>query len=1001
MKIACPHCQHRLSLQDPKPGRYQPKCPKCGERFLLTVPADPQQPPRVELNAAVAGAAPTPATGGRPTSEAATDRAVSTGKESRPAAESTVAEPARPTAPVQPSTTAPASTPLADQTLAQGAAGAAEATLAHAAPLVAEQTLAQESLAPAAAQVSSSEQTLAATVAGPGPAASSAVSPAAATRHDATLAHGPAAATAVDPQGPSGVAARPLPERIGGYRIVKELGHGAMGDVYLARQISLDRDVALKTIRAQWAKNPAFIARFTREAYAAAQLTHHNIVQIYDLGVDGEFHYFSMEFVRGEALDQLLKREGPLPPRVAAGYILQAARGLYFAHQVGMVHRDVKPANLMLNDQGLVKVADMGLVKVPMAGQERVPAVEGTGADSSPGEAAGQRSAMLQSSLSATLTHFAVGTPAYMPPEQADDAASVDHRADIYSLGCTLYALLVGRSPFEGNIIEILEKHRSQPIVLPPAVKAKTPAELIALTERMTAKRPEDRVADLQTVIETLERYLNGPTTDARPLRPEDSDELAQAFREFNSAPGKTLRRAACAAAVLGVGAIAVVTLPFSLRLSSGTLLCLLTGIVSYVFIAGLRDRTYLFSKIRQWFGCLKWGDWASLVMGTLLGLVIVGLGLGVFGTLVMAVLAVAVAWGFHQGIDRRLARQRAAAVERLERLLKHRRLAGVDESALRQFVAEHAGTEWEEGFEQLFGYEALVAAREAWGRDAQGRSRPRFRPWRDVLIRWLEARVQAARDAQQRRVLERVEAQQLVASGMAPAAAREQASALAQGLVEQAAAARAMPPANEQQAVDPKVVAEQKRQRVKAMLAAARSGSTKPHAGTSRSPLDIVLAPLRLACSGRMRFLAGCLLLAGCLAWAWQNGWLSRSGLEQARGAAQAAQSGRLLSVLELAFPTQPTPLSLPIVGSWFTSIAPGVAGLLLVVFSVGGSWRAAVGSMTGAALILLGPKLGVPGIAALGGAEATSLVLGIGVAVGLALLPGGRRHHTGSDVS
>ena len=156
-----------------------------------------------------------------------------------------------------------------------------------------------------------------------------------------------------------------IPDRLGGYRILRLLGRGAMGAVYEAKQMSLDRLVALKTIRGRLADNPASLARFTREAYAAAQLNHHNVVQIYDFGEDAGLHFFSMEWVRGGPLDHLIREKGRLEPRLAVSYAVQAARGLQFAHRHGMVHRDIKPANLLLTNDGVIKVADLGLVKIP------------------------------------------------------------------------------------------------------------------------------------------------------------------------------------------------------------------------------------------------------------------------------------------------------------------------------------------------------------------------------------------------------------------------------------------------------------------------------------------------------------------------------------------------------------------------------------------------------------------------------------------------------------
>src|SRR5205085_8129637 len=172
---------------------------------------------------------------------------------------------------------------------------------------------------------------------------------------------------------------------------------------YLARQISLDRSVALKVMSRRWATDPVFVARFTREAFAAAQLSHPNIVQIHDIGEADGSRFFSMEYVRGKSLADLVKDQGKVDPETAVGYVLQAARGLKHAHDRGMIHRDVKPDNLLLDDQGLVKVADLGLVKTSEVDLPLSPA--------SPSE-------LCTANPNLTGARIALGTPAYMSPEQ-------------------------------------------------------------------------------------------------------------------------------------------------------------------------------------------------------------------------------------------------------------------------------------------------------------------------------------------------------------------------------------------------------------------------------------------------------------------------------------------------------------------------------------------------------------------------------------------------------
>jgi serine/threonine protein kinase len=225
---------------------------------------------------------------------------------------------------------------------------------------------------------------------------------------------------------------------------------------------------------------------------------HHNVVQIYDFGEDKGANYFSMEFVPGQTLGALIRGRGKLDPEVAVGYLLQAARGLKFAHDRGMIHRDIKPENLMLNDQGIVKVADLGLVKTPGGDGEAEAGGLLKGRQPVQGSLAAREAARARDGGGITRTDVAMGTPAYMPPEQAVDAAHVDQRADIYALGCTLYALVTGRPPFQGTTLhEIITKHATEPVVPPEVLDKRVPKALSAIILKMVAKRPEDRYADL------------------------------------------------------------------------------------------------------------------------------------------------------------------------------------------------------------------------------------------------------------------------------------------------------------------------------------------------------------------------------------------------------------------------------------------------------------------------------------------------------------------------
>jgi hypothetical protein len=570
---------------------------------------------------------------------------------------------------------------------------------------------------------------------------------------------------------------RPLTGRVGGYQILQKLGQGGMGSVYLARQLSLDRNVALKVLAPSLASDPQFVARFTREAYAAAQLTHHNIVQIHDIGAQDSIHYFSMEFVEGDNLGATVKEAGKLDPEAAAGYVLQAARGLKFAHDHGMIHRDIKPENLLLNDSGIVKVADLGLVK-------RAGSLDETQITGVPHPAQSDDQTQLNTSM---------GTPAYMPPEQARDAAHVDQRADIYALGCTLYDLLTGRPPFMGRTaIEVITKHQREQITPPEMIVRNVPRTLSAILLKMVAKRPDDRYQTMNEVIHALEDFLG--VSAAGPFTPKEEHVkvLEFAVERFNRSGWAVLRSqlihlffAACAIAT------AILVWTAHPLWAAGIIgFGVLTTIV-YQAIIGVSQHAYLFGKFRQLVFGSSIVDWLSwIAIGALVVMLLIVSGWH-WPWFVACILAIMVALGFHSSIDLMLVRDRTTPVAQVEAMLKQMRLRGLDEMTMRQFVCKYSGNRWEELYETLFGYDAKIQARHLWGKSDRGRLRKKHAAWRDPIIRWIDNKQTARREAREQKMLQKVEAKALRAKGINEALANKQARKNAQKVIDSAARMR------------------------------------------------------------------------------------------------------------------------------------------------------------------------------------------------------------------
>ncbi len=274
---------------------------------------------------------------------------------------------------------------------------------------------------------------------------------------------------------------------LGKYKLLSRLGRGGMATVYLAEHTRLKRQVAIKALPPERVRTRSYLRRFLREARAIATLDHPNIVHAYEVDNEGDLHYIVMEFIEGIDLDRLVRKGKPLNPRVAADYIRQAAQGLAHAHQRGLIHRDVKPANLLVDREGTVKILDLGLAQVTALGAEAVSAVTLECGDSF------------------------IGTTDYMAPEQARNSHKVDFRADMYSLGCTFYFLLSGQAPFaEGTLAERLLKHQTTEPELLSSLRRGIPEELARFCGRLMAKRPEDRFGDMTEVADLLEGWLAG-----------------------------------------------------------------------------------------------------------------------------------------------------------------------------------------------------------------------------------------------------------------------------------------------------------------------------------------------------------------------------------------------------------------------------------------------------------------------------------------------------------
>ncbi|MEP6758147.1 MAG: Stk1 family PASTA domain-containing Ser/Thr kinase [Actinomycetota bacterium] len=273
------------------------------------------------------------------------------------------------------------------------------------------------------------------------------------------------------------------------YRVEARIGLGGMAEVYRGFDPALERTVAIKVLLPPYDRDAGFVARFRREAQAAARLSHPNIVGVYDTGADGETQYIVMEYIEGRTLASFLSGGGKPTPMQAVDLADKIAGALAAAHAQGIVHRDIKPANVMVTRQGAVKVMDFGIAR-------------------------------LQSDATAPQTSSVIGTPAYFSPEQAQ-GQSVDARSDIYSLGCVLYELLAHRPPFTGDTpVAIAYKQVNESPLAPSGINPDVPPRLDAVVMKCMAKNPANRYQSAAELTADLDRVRHGQDVEATPLLP-------------------------------------------------------------------------------------------------------------------------------------------------------------------------------------------------------------------------------------------------------------------------------------------------------------------------------------------------------------------------------------------------------------------------------------------------------------------------------------------------
>jgi hypothetical protein len=594
----------------------------------------------------------------------------------------------------------------------------------------------------------------------------------------------------------------PPEERLAGRPFLHyQIEHLAESDAdtvtYHARDVDHERDVSLKLLRQRHGTDIVRVTRFIREGISASQVVHPNWIEASAAGEWQGLYYICYERITGGSLRSVVETTGPLKSRAAVGYAVQVARALKVAHDRGVIHRNINPDNLILTSGGVVKVAALSLTKfeAPSAA---------TPNDDQPILGVGM--------ANVTGAGVALGDPEFIAPEQARDAASVDRRADQYSLGCVLYYLLTGHPPYAGNSAAEVIAAQAKGAYEPPSRSARDVSpEIERLLERLLARTPEKRCEETWQVVAALEDVI-GIERSPEGLSPAARAAAQQAPPSVDS-PSRLAAATANRFArfrVLGEGFHAVplrkvrllVLLLFFTMTGLGTLWAAvglrdfqgtLTGLALLVLpvlwsivIDGLLTRNALFLQLRHALLRMGIAGWATTGCAALVGGVVAwAMGVLVYW-LVVAVVALAMALAYQLGLALPLRMQRSALVHEAKEQVRGLRETGYSEDVVREGFFEACGHHWEEFFEAVFGYEAMLSARTRFVTLRKGVRRGRFGTWRDPLYRWARNMEAARRQAMQERQLARAEALRLQQQGASEGEAVRKARREAQRVLRQ-----------------------------------------------------------------------------------------------------------------------------------------------------------------------------------------------------------------------